>query len=250
MSGGDKPPRQPTKEINMTGIRCPGQDSAFWDFSAIYDIKCPKCGQPVEFFKDEPARLCKKCGHEFVNPKMDFGCAAYCKYAEQCLGSLPPELIAEKEELFKDRIAIEVKRYLGSNFKKISRIMKIARYVEQIIKDEIANPGLLLSAAYLHEAGENEGESRAIAREILTKLGAKEGMIEEVYNLIQDIQNANYDKTINHKILNDARLLVEFEAQTKDGLINKEFGLKIVSDLLTETAKRLARKKLSADGGK
>jgi thymidylate synthase len=163
---------------------------------------------------------------------------------------LPPELIAEKEELFKDRIAIEVKKYLGSNFKKISRALKIARYVEQIIKDEIANSGVLLSAAYLHEAGENDLESQASAREILTKLGAKEGMIEEVCNLIHDIQNANYNKSINHKILHDARLLTELEDKTKDGLVNKEIGFQIESDLFTEGAKKLARKKLSVDGEK
>jgi hypothetical protein len=43
----------------------------------------------VEFFKDESTRKCKNCGHGIINPKMDFGCAAYCKFAEQCLGELP-----------------------------------------------------------------------------------------------------------------------------------------------------------------
>lgn len=232
----------------MTMIRCPGQDTAFWDFSAIYDIKCPKCGQPVEFFKDEPARMCKKCGHEFVNPKMDFGCAAYCKYAEQCLGSLPPELIAEKEELFKDRVAIEVKRYLGGNFKKISRLMKIARYVEQIIKEEIANPGLILAAAYLHDTGANVTESQSIAREILAKLGAKEGMINEVCNLISDIQHSIIDKTINHKILSDAIRLVNFENKIKDEYLNKDLVAEIDTGFITETAKGLARKILKIGG--
>lgn len=226
----------------MTMIRCPGQDTAFWDFSAIYDIKCPKCGQPVEFFKDEPARMCKKCGHEFVNPKMDFGCAAYCKYAEQCLGSLPPELIAEKEELFKDRVAIEVKRYLGGNFKKISRLMKIARYVEQLIKEEIANPGLILAAAYLHDTGANVTESQSIAREILAKLGAKEGMINEVCNLIWDMQHSNIDKTINHKILSDAIRLVNLENKIKDEYLNKDLDAEIDRGFLTETAKEIAKK--------
>ncbi len=215
---------------------------AFWDFSAIYDIKCPKCGEPVEFFKDEPARMCKKCGHEFVNPKMDFGCAAYCKYAEQCLGSLPPELIAEKEELFKDRVAIEVKRSIGSNFKKISRAMKVAHNVEQIIKDEIANPGVILSAAYLQEAGLNNAESHVIAREILSKLGAKEGLIEEVCNLITDINKGIKDKSINHRILSDAMALVELEDKIKEGAVSSELSKNIENELITETAKKLAKK--------
>lgn len=229
----------------MSMIRCPGQDTAFWDHSAIYDVKCPKCGQAVEFFKDEPARMCKKCGYEFVNPKMDFGCAAYCKYAEQCLGSLPPELIAEKEELFKDRVAIEVKRYFGSNFKKISRSMKIAHYVEQIIKDEIANPGVILPAAYLKETGSNEAESITSAREILGKLGAKEGLIEEVCSLITDLYRGIKDKSINHKILYDASMLVELDDKIREGFKEKELIAKIEQKLMTETAKKLAKKRLS-----
>jgi DNA-directed RNA polymerase subunit RPC12/RpoP len=233
----------PFREVNkMSMMRCPGQDTAFWDFKAIYDVKCPKCGQPVEFFKDEPARMCKKCGYEFVNPRMDFGCAAYCKYAEQCLGSLPPELIAEKEELFKDRIAIEVKKYLGSDFKRISRTMKVARNVEQIIKSEIANPGVIISASYLKDLGANETESVIIAKEILSKLGAKEGLIEEVCNLITDLNKGIKNKTINHQILNDAIDLVEIEEKIKKRDSVDEIEHKIKHDLKTETAKKLAKK--------
>jgi hypothetical protein len=54
-----------------------------------------------------------------VNPKMDFGCAAYCKFAEQCLGDLPPELIAQKKDLLKDRVAIEMKHFFKQDFTNI-----------------------------------------------------------------------------------------------------------------------------------
>ena len=50
---------------------------------------------------------------------MDFGCASYCPHAEQCLGGLPPELMAQKEDLLKDRVAIEMKRYFTADFKRI-----------------------------------------------------------------------------------------------------------------------------------
>ena len=68
-------------------MRCPGQDTQFWDSSAVFEVKCPNCGGEVEFFKDDTMRKCPHCGHKFLNPKMDFGCAAYCQYAEQCLGN-------------------------------------------------------------------------------------------------------------------------------------------------------------------
>ncbi len=94
-------------------MQCPGQDSRYWDGEAIFEAKCSKCNTIVEFFKDDSKRKCKNCGTEVLNPKIDFGCAAYCAYAEHCLGSLPPEMIAKKQELLIDRVAIEMKRHLG-----------------------------------------------------------------------------------------------------------------------------------------
>ncbi|MFO8143471.1 MAG: hypothetical protein R6T78_02210 [Dehalococcoidales bacterium] len=85
-------------------MKCPGQDSRYWKPGSIFETKCPNCGEPVEFFKDDPTRKCGNCGNKCVNPNMDFGCAAYCKFADQCIGELPPELLAEREELMKDRI--------------------------------------------------------------------------------------------------------------------------------------------------
>ncbi len=70
-------------------MKCPGQDLQYWKPGAIYEAGCPRCGRAVEFFKDDTARTCPGCGHRFVNPQMDFGCAAYCPFAEQCLGTLP-----------------------------------------------------------------------------------------------------------------------------------------------------------------
>jgi len=67
-------------------LRCPGQDQRFWKPDDIFDVKCPGCGQTVEFFKDEPKLKCRECGQTVINPKIDLGCAQWCKYAEQCLG--------------------------------------------------------------------------------------------------------------------------------------------------------------------
>jgi len=100
-------------------MKCPGQDSQYWKPGAIFNVKCPKCETEVEFFKDDTTRKCSKCGHRFLNPQLDFGCASYCQYAEQCIGDLPPELLAQKEDLLKDRVAIEMKRYLKQDFKRI-----------------------------------------------------------------------------------------------------------------------------------
>ena len=67
-------------------VRCPGQDQRFWKPEDIFEVKCPGCGAPIEFFKDEPKLKCRKCRRIVLNPKINLGCAKWCKYAEQCLG--------------------------------------------------------------------------------------------------------------------------------------------------------------------
>ena len=65
--------------------KCPGQDSQQWGFDAIYDVECPKCHSPVEFFKDEVKHRCK-CGEVVFNERMDLGCAKWCPSAATCVG--------------------------------------------------------------------------------------------------------------------------------------------------------------------
>ena len=120
-------------------MKCPGQDTQYWKPGAIYEAKCPECNHDVEFFKDDTTRKCGNCSHRFVNPHMDFGCASYCQYAEQCIGNLPPELLAQKENLLNDRVAIEMKRYFKNDFKRIGHASRVARYAEQIGKLEGGN---------------------------------------------------------------------------------------------------------------
>ncbi|MBI5014341.1 MAG: hypothetical protein HZB55_02470 [Deltaproteobacteria bacterium] len=66
--------------------KCPGQDSQQWGFDAIFDVPCPKCQAPLEFFKDEVKHRCKSCGEVVFNERMDLGCAKWCPSAATCVG--------------------------------------------------------------------------------------------------------------------------------------------------------------------
>ncbi len=66
--------------------RCPGQDSRYWTPKDLFDVPCTGCGQAIEFWKDEPSRICPACGREVRNPRIDPGCAEWCRYAPECLG--------------------------------------------------------------------------------------------------------------------------------------------------------------------
>jgi HD superfamily phosphodiesterase len=211
-------------------MKCPGQDSRYWKPGAIFDETCPKCGHTVEFFKDDTARRCSHCGHRFINPKMDFGCAAYCEFAEQCIGTLPPELLTEKEDLLKDRVAIEMKRYFKTDFKRIGHATRVARYAERIGKKEAGNMAVILCAAYLHDIGIPEAERKynstaaeyqeqegpVIARQILEKLGAKETLIQEVCDIVGHHHHPKPDETTNFEVLYDADLITNLEEKHKE----------------------------------
>ncbi|MDR1921392.1 MAG: hypothetical protein LBS31_06575 [Candidatus Adiutrix sp.] len=86
---GARPRLRAGKERTMAVTMCPGQNTAFWRPGDIFDITCPGCGSQVEFFKDEARRRCQGCGHVFVNPRLNEGCAAWCKFADKCLGLNP-----------------------------------------------------------------------------------------------------------------------------------------------------------------
>ena len=143
-------------------MKCPGQDPRFWKFDAIFEAECPKCGNQVEFFKDETKRRCKKCGHQVLNPKMDFGCAAHCKFAEHCFGELPPELVKQKQDLFKDRVAVEMKLYFRQDFKRIGHSAKVARYAEKLVEKEKGDPPLVPSPLRIFTISEFEKQSENI----------------------------------------------------------------------------------------
>jgi HD superfamily phosphohydrolase YqeK len=240
-------------------MKCPGQDSRYWESGAIFEAKCPQCGHLVEFFKDETKRTCRHCGHKFVNPKMDFGCASYCKYAEQCLGDLPPELIARRDDLLKDRVALEMKRTFGRDFRRIAHATKVARYAERIVKAERGDPAVVLAAAYLHDIGIKEAERKynssaaryqeeegpPIAREILAKLGARADLIAEVCDIISHHHHPRDGDTLNFQCLYDADLIVNLEENHREQPIAQErLATMIEKNFFTEAGRRLAQEVL------
>jgi HD superfamily phosphodiesterase len=240
-------------------MQCPGQDSRYWDGEAIFESKCPKCDSTIEFFKDDTKRKCRACGHEILNPKLDFGCASYCPYADQCLGNLPPEMLNAKKDLIIDRVAIEMKRYFDGDFKRIGHASKVARYADKISKNEDGNRAVIMIAAYLHDIGIHEAEKKynstaakyqeelgpPIAEEILKKLGATEEMIKEVCDIVGHHHHPREEETLNFKAVYDADLIANLEDNKKEEPINPERLDKIIEkSFLTKSGGSVAKSTL------
>ena len=240
-------------------MKCPGQDSRYWKPGSIFEANCPECGKIVEFFKDDTTRKCNHCGHRFANPKLDFGCAAYCKFADQCIGTLPAEMLAKRDDLLKDRIAIEMKKYFNKDFKRIGHASRVARYAEKIGMAEGGNMAVILASAYLHDIGIHEAERKyqstaavnqeqegpPIARSIMENLGASTALIDEVCDIIAHHHHPRKEETLNFKVLYDADLITNVEEKQKERPSSREQLERIVTRcFFTETGRKTAEKTL------
>ena len=162
-------------------MKCPGQDTKYWDSTAIYEEPCPDCSTPVEFFKDDTARKCTKCGKHFINPKLDFGCASYCRFASKCFGTLPEkELEQHRSKLLKEQLAQMVKIVLEGDTLRIRFIENLSRVVEELARQEKVELPLVFGLAYLHLISKSDAE------ELIEQSGRKDVELAGLKELLAD----------------------------------------------------------------
>lgn len=219
-------------------MKCPGQDMQYWKDDAIFEVNCPECDAVVEFYKDDTSRKCPKCEHRFVNPKLDFGCASYCQFAEQCLGTLPENFLGTREDLLKDKVAVLLKRHLKTDFKRIREATELARLGENICKKEGGNLAVVLCSSYLHQIEKTAADS------ILQDAGANEPLCETIYETLSP-KNLSSNSPIETQIVADAILLqAHLESMKKSPATTRNSTLS-ESALLTAAAKEIFKRDCS-----
>jgi HD superfamily phosphodiesterase len=233
----------------------------FWKPDDVFEIQCPKCGYHVEFFKFDVKRRCR-CGHEIVNPKIDFGCAEWCPYGDNCIEGLPDEMKVktkeEKNNRLRERISYEMRRYFGQDMERVNHAFKVAQYAEEILKIEGGHPLVVLGAAYLHELGMKEAEEKygsassenqekegkAIAEDILTKLNVQRPIVYEICDIIGHHDHPRKTETLNFQILYEADWLVKMEENGVSKDKNKLEEI-IEKNFKTITGKKLVTERFS-----
>lgn len=231
-------------------IKCPGQDQRFWKPQDIFEVKCPGCSQVVEFFKDEPKLKCRNCGQMVVNPKIDLGCAEWCRYAERCLGVS----VVRNLRIMRDKLIDEMRKVFAGDQKRIDHALAVLDYAEHIQAVEGGDPLIVRAAAVLHDIGIHEAERKysssagiyqeiegpPIAREILAKYDLSEEAVEHICKIIANHHSAKDIDTLEFRVIWDADWLVnipdECGKMTKDklkGFIEKVFK--------TDTGRQLAK---------
>ena len=192
-------------------MQCPGQDNRYWDGEAVFEAPCPHCGHVLEFFKDDSQRSCKKCGKRVLNPRIDFGCAAYCSHAEQCLGSMPPELLANQKNLFKDKLSIAVRKQLIGKedlYKKATTRTEIAELLSK--EEQRGDMAAVLAATLLIDIDEPSA--------LLEGLKADDEMIEAVTRLLDHKTSGTETEQASSDIFHDACLLADVKSDPETSL--------------------------------
>jgi len=189
----------------MTAPRCPGQNLQYWEFDDIYNINCPFCDQEIEFWKDEPLRMCPACGEEVRNTKMDLGCAKWCKFAEDCIG----KSVEQNSESVIDRLTVLIKRQLNKSDKSLRRAKLFSEKAEKLSVDKAVNICVVKAGAMLLGAAINDDQTLTPLeneRDILLQAGLDPESIEQIILLIAAITAGKILPSIEFTILNNLRI--------------------------------------------
>jgi len=225
-------------------FRCPGQNTMFWKPGDIFEVSCPNCGKPVEFWKDDARRTCA-CGHRFLNPKRDIGCLEWCKYAEKCM----PDMFKGENlrAFYRDRLLAAAKKALLPDDAVVAEALEVLALAEELVSAEGGEPKVVIAAALLselvHVSPSDEDDRAALARKVLVELGTEAEVVDEVYKLIQDVSPGDESGNLNLRILRDARTMVKLGERR--ALLEKSALERLIdSKLTTEAGRRVARKRL------
>jgi len=225
-------------------FRCPGQNTMFWKPGDIYDVSCPNCGKPVEFWKDDARRTCA-CGHRFLNPKRDIGCLEWCKYAEKCM----PDMFKGENlrAFYRDRLLGAAKKALRPDDAVMGEALEVLDVAEELVTAEGGEPKVVIAATLLHEllaAMPSGQDDRAVlAQKILVELGTEAEVVDEVCKLIQNVPRGDEVGNVNLRILQDARTVIRLGERR--ALLEKPALERLIDTrLTTEAGRRLARQRL------
>jgi len=225
-------------------FRCPGQNTMFWKPGDIFEVSCPNCGKPVEFWKDDARRTCA-CGHRFLNPKRDIGCLEWCKYAEKCM----PDMFKGENlrAFYRDRLLAAAKKALRPDDAVVGEALEVLDVAEELVSAEGGEPKAVIAATLLsgllRVSPSSQDDQSALARKILVELGTEVEVVDEVCRLIRDVSPGDEPGNVNLRILQDARTVIRLGERR--ALLEKSALERLIdSKLTTEAGRRIARKRL------
>ncbi len=210
-------------------MKCPGQDSRYWDAGAIYDVECPACGVQVEFFKDESKGRCPACGFRFRNPEIDLGCAQWCPHADQCVGTLERSGDGPGESVI-DALVSLVKALPSVDEARRQRGLRALVQAQSLLLEQPATPRVVLAGAVLRGLGDHAPPPEALAEAGLDRVS-----IAQVQEVLDEVPSPQ--PSAEARLVQDAVSLSRF-AET---LREQPDAAAQPDEFQTPTAHKLAR---------
>jgi len=222
----------------------------YWKPEDIFALACPTCGEEVEFWKDEPVRICSGCQTELRNPRIDLGCAKWCQFAAECLGEGPAVAA-----ILCDRLLAEMRRVFDGHEEMVEHTLQVLRHADEIRTAEGGDPLVAQAAAILHDIGIPEAirkhgsaagpfqeqEGPPIARGILERLGVEAGAIDHICRIVGAHHTGRDIDTPEFRIVWDADWLVNFPSAY--GRLDRDAAEGVIeATFRTPTGRRMARR--------
>ncbi len=230
----------------MSPLRCPGQDMRNWTPKDIFDVACPYCGEEIEFWKDEPTRICPGCGVGVRNPRIDLGCAKWCQFAAECLGKNVEELAAAAPIV--ERIKAELEKALADRPDRLAFAELVHEFADMLAAAEReADPRVIKCAALLigAEGADREKEDApcpALPTDLPEQIGLDNIASAHVRMVLELARGTAETGGIETRIVHDALVLARARQQSPPPDIQA-----LVAELTLDKAAILARHRFQED---
>ncbi|MHB1034873.1 MAG: hypothetical protein ACYC35_11915 [Pirellulales bacterium] len=193
------------------------------------EVPCPECGSAVEIFKDEGSGRCPRCGHRFVNPGANFGCAQWCSLAKECLGFAPsrPATSGSTEGALAARLIQWVEHQFGEDPACIAHALRVFQNAKDLVRKEGGDPRVVLSAALLLAATKYAASASEPSTEkpdclkgaawepekLAECVELDKGTSEQVSEIVHRFRNGEVADTIEFRVVSDAETLATLAAE-------------------------------------
>lgn len=196
--------------------RCPGQDMRYWTPEDIFDVNCPYCDYSIEFWRDEPFRVCRSCQKEVRNPRIDLGCAKWCKFGDQCLGRSVKEQFAAAPVI--EKLQAEIEPLMESDPKRYELIQEVTRIAGLLLTAEGGDPCRVRAGALLAGAVQEKDHSGEAARELLAATILEAEEMDEICRLVEEVLSDSEPSSIDVSVVRDALILADESRQNDEDL--------------------------------
>lgn len=196
--------------------RCPGQDMRYWTPEDIFDVNCPYCDYPIEFWRDEPFRLCRSCRKEVRNPRIDLGCAKWCKFGDQCLGRSATEQLAAAPVI--EKLTALLDPLSETDPDQYVLAMEIARISNLLLTSEGGDPCRIKTAALLAGAVQERDNPDQMVRSMLAQTILSPEETDVIAGLIRQILSDEPSESLEVTVVRDALILARTTLQDESDL--------------------------------